>query len=256
MKIGLSNYLAYKLNFFLLIIGPTVVFFFVKVELWTAIFEIDGVKTLQGYGLKKMLEYQVWVMVVAFLAQSYNSMKLAEDIRLGRISSYLIYPFSFWNFHFANFLSILSVHTLVAVLTGVLAYLAGYLSPNSWAPIFDGFLVSLLVSILWFQVSFAIGLGAFWLEETWVLRVMFTTIAGFFSGSVIPLELYPKALVDILYWSPFPYMTFVPAKLFMGSLESSLATTILALMFWILATGALLAYIWRRGIRLYTASGM
>src|SRR5690606_15115581 len=93
IRISWTKQMAYKINFVLLIIGPTVVFFFIKYNLWSSIYGMEGVENIQGYDLPKMLTYQVWVMIVAFIAQGYNSMNLAEDIRLGRISSYLIYPF-------------------------------------------------------------------------------------------------------------------------------------------------------------------
>jgi ABC-2 type transport system permease protein len=38
IRISWSRQLAYKLNFLLLVIGPTLVFFFVKYNLWRSIF--------------------------------------------------------------------------------------------------------------------------------------------------------------------------------------------------------------------------
>ena len=87
MQVAWTNQLAYKLNFLILIIGPVFVFFFIKYNLWSSIFAMEGITTIEGYNLPSMLEYQVWVMIVSLLSHSYNNMKLAEDIRLGRISS-------------------------------------------------------------------------------------------------------------------------------------------------------------------------
>jgi len=77
VRISWSKHLAYKLNFVLLVIGPTLVFFFVKFSLWKAIFSLEGVTTLQGYDLRRMLNYQAWTLLVGLLAQGYNSMNLA-----------------------------------------------------------------------------------------------------------------------------------------------------------------------------------
>ncbi len=256
MKMSWSNQLAYKLNFFLLVIGPTLVFFFIKFNLWTAIYGLQDVETIQGYDLQQMLSYQVWVMIVGFLAQSYNSMKLAEDIRLGRISSYLIYPFGFWSFHTASFFAIQIIQLLVAGVTLGFALAFGLVDPPSLTALLSGLLVSSLVGMLWFQISFIIGLMAFWLEETWVLRVIFSTIAQFFSGAIIPLELYPDWLRQLLAYSPFPYLTFIPVRLFMGDASYEVLPTLGVIALWIALMMALGQWIWSRGLRLYTAAGM
>jgi len=104
MRVSWSNYMVYKFNFLFLIIGPVVVFFFIRYSLWNAIYHLEGITVLQGYTFEKMLAYQVWVMVVGFLGLGYNGMQLAQDIRLGRISAYLIYPFGFWQYHASRFM--------------------------------------------------------------------------------------------------------------------------------------------------------
>lgn len=256
IRIGWSNYLAYKLNFILLIIGPTLVFFFIKYNLWTAIYSMEGVDNIQGYDLQSMLKYQVWVMIVGFLGQSYHSMNLAEDIRLGRISSYLVYPFGFWSFHAANFIAIQGVQFIVATITFLAVWLAGIVEPESLTILIQGLCLSWVVGLLWFQISFIIGLAAFWLEETWVLRVMFTTVAQFFSGAIIPLELYPDWLRQLLNWTPFPYLTYAPVRLFMGEADGNFAISILILSAWLVFFSLLVRLVWRQGLRLYTAAGM
>jgi ABC-2 type transport system permease protein len=255
-RIGCSNYLAYKLNFLLLIIGPTLVFFFIKYNLWTSIYAMDGVETIQGYTLQGMLEYQVWVMILAFLAKSYNSMNLAEDIRLGRISSYLVYPFGFWNFHAANFLAVQSIQFGVAALTFAFVWLTGFIQAAGLVALVKGTVLALLVGFLWFQISFLIGLAAFWLEETWVLRVLFTTIAQFFSGAIIPLELYPDWVRDLLNWTPFPYLTFVPVKQFTGQYAGNFWLAVGTIGLWLAISLVIVNLVWRRGLKLYTAAGM
>lgn len=256
LRIAWTKQLTYKVNFILLIIGPTVVFFFIKYNLWSTIFEMENVDFIQGYDFKRMLAYQVWVMIVAFLAQGYNSMNLAEDIRLGRISSYLIYPFDFWKFHTAGFLAFQGLQLFIALVTLVAVIGLGFLPPLDWQAIALGVGYSLLVGFLWFAVSFLLGLVAFWMEETWVLRVMFLTVASFLSGAVLPLEIFPDWLRALLDYSPFPYMTYVPVKIFMGEYEGSVLFASLIPSFWIALTAGLAALVWKRGLRLYTAAGM
>jgi ABC-2 type transport system permease protein len=256
MQVAWSNRMAYKLHFALLVLGPTLVFFFVKYNLWTSIYAMDGVSALQGYDLRQMLSYQVWVMVVSFLAQGYNSMNLSEDIRLGRISSYLVYPFEFWQFHTADFLANQGIQLVVAAFTVLVTWSTGWIELPGWTTLAAGTGFALLVGLFWFAVLYGLGLFAFWLEETWVLRVMFVTVSTFLSGAILPLEIYPDWMRQLLAYTPFPYVTFVPVKVLLGEYTGSLPQAALTLCAWTAGAALLAGWIWKRGLRLYTAAGM
>lgn len=256
MQVAWTNQLAYKLNFLILVIGPVLVFFFIKFNLWSSIYAMEGVSVIQGYDLDSMLEYQIWVMVVAFLAHSYNNMKLSEDIRLGRISSYLIYPFGFWQFHTAAFFGTQIIQMIVSVLTVAFVALAGFRLHLSWSDTLLSLCFCVLVGLLWFTVAFILGLAAFWLDETWILRVIFTVIANFLSGAIIPLEMYPSWFRAMLDWTPFPLMTFVPVKMFMGEYSGSWIGAFFMISLWLGILGLLAALTWKRGIRMYSGAGM
>lgn len=256
MQVAWSNQLVYKLNFLMLVLGPVVVFFFIKYNLWSSIFSMPGVSSIQGYDLGSMLEYQVWVMIVGLLAQSYNNMKLSEDIRLGRISSYLIYPFGFWQFHTASFFGTQIIQMIVSFLTVMVVAVAGFKLNLSFEQTPVALVFCVLVSLLWFSIAFILGLAAFWLEETWILRVIFVIIAQFLSGAIVPLEIYPTWFRSLLDFTPFPYMTYVPVKLFMGVYEGNVSLAFVIISFWLIVMIALAALTWKRGIRMYSGAGM
>lgn len=256
IKIGLSKHMAYKMNFLMMVIGPALVFFFVKYNLWSAIFSMKAGVIIAGYSLPDMIEYQVLVLFIALLAHSYNGMTLAEDIRLGRISSYLIYPFDFWQFHLASFFSFQFVQVIVALVTLVFFSLLGFMGHTSLSGLFYGLQICFFVSLLWFVIQYLVGLLSFWLEETWVFRVLVGLVTSFLSGAILPLEVFPGWLVTVLKYTPFPYMTFAPVKIIMGTYEGSILFASAILSFWTIVLFFIAALIWRRGIRLYTAAGM
>jgi len=256
VRISWARHTAYKLNFVLLVIGPVLVFFFIRYQLWSAIYSFEGVDTLQGYHFEQMLAYQVWVMIVGFLALGFNGTNLAEEIRLGRISAYLLYPFGFWPYQASSFLAFQSLQLLVAAVTLAGVWWAGWVQISSLNQLGQGLLFACCVGVFWFQANFLIGILAFWLEETWVLRVMLVTISQFLSGALIPLELFPSWLSQHLNALPFPYLTYVPVRLFMGEYAGSLWQAYLTLGLWTLLLFGLCQWVWRRGIRTYTAAGI
>lgn len=255
IKISWSTHTAYRLNFFLQIIGPALVFFFVKYNLWSSIYAGDKLIQIEGYNFSDMINYHVWAFIVGLLGQGHNSMNLSEDIRLGRISTYLIYPFDFWEFHSSSFIAFQILQIFVTIISIATLYFVGIIEFHGAFAFFHGYLYTLLVSIFWFCLQFFTGILAFWLEETWIIRVMFLISTSFFSGAIIPLEFFPQSLVSVLNYTPFPYLTYYPIKIFLGQFTNLWAPYgILSL--WILILVGINTLVWKRGIRLYAGAGM
>lgn len=255
IQIAWSKYTAYRLNFFLQILGPAIVFFFIKYNLWASIYGGDDQITIGGYNFNEMISYHIWAMIVGLLAQGHTALNLAEEIRLGRISSYLIYPFNFWEFHTAHFLAFQLLQLVVAGVTLSIIVALGFMSFPSFGVLLTGLAYCLFVSFFWFALQYLTGILGFWLEETWILRVILGIVVSFLSGAIIPLDLYPETFVQILNYTPFPYLTYYPIRLFMGETQG-LTWAYLSIALWITAFCWINHLIWKRGIRMYTAAGM
>jgi ABC-2 type transport system permease protein len=249
-----SKHTAYRLNFLLQIIGPSLVFFFVKYNLWNAIYQGDTVTVIKGYDLNTMITYHLWAMMVGLLGQGFATQNLSEEIRLGKISSYLIYPFEFWSFHTASFLAFQFLQLIICSIT-IIILLITNLIDTSFITLIQGFLYCQVIALFWYSLQYMTGIMAFWLEETWILQVILRVITTFLSGAIIPLELYPQKLVEILEYTPFPYLTYYAIKVFMGQTELQFKMIYL-LFFWILIFIFLNHIIWKKGIKNYTAAGM
>ena len=255
-SISINNTLVYKTNFLLQTFGPVLIFFLIQYNLWSSLYELQGIEEIRGYSKDSMLAYQGWVLVVTLLTQTYNSRNLAEDIRLGRISSYLIYPFEFWQYHLAAFLGQQSIQILIASLSFFFLISVGVLSLPDVHGLMLGVSTALLAGVLWYYLQYAIGLLAFWLEETWTLRVILSITASFLSGSVIPLELFPAWAQKITLFTPFPYLTFIPVKSFVGTAPQLPIPAPCILLIWIFLIWLFGRILWKKGIHLYSAAGM
>ncbi len=257
MKVTWSEVFVYRFNFLLMVIGPMLVLFFIKYNVWSSIYQGASGQEINGYTFEEMVSYHLWFMIVSMLSMAYSGQDLAEDIRLGRISSYLIYPINFWQFNTARFLSIECIQVGIVLITLSTTYLGfshilGEFNPSAF---FAGFAISFLVGVFWFTIQYTTGLLAFWFEETWTFRVLFQIIAHFLSGAIIPLDFYPSWLVAILDYSPFPTLAYVPVKIFLGS-YTELWKAAFTLLFWIIISAGIAAWVWKRGLKLYTAAGM
>ena len=255
IKISWAVHTAYRFNFITIVAGPSLVFFFIKYNLWTSIYQDRPGAVIQGYSFEKMITYHIWVLIIALIGKGYASMNLSQDIRMGKISTYLVYPFNFWEFHTAGWISHQCLQMFIALVTVTILMGIGLLPPPGIGAFTAGFLFTTLIGLFWFTLQYLLGLLAFWLEETWMLRVIALIVTSFLSGAFVPLELYPEAVTSLLEYTPFPWLTFYPVKIFMGEIPLQFHA-ILVILSW----AALFAFcnhlIWRRGLRLYTAAGM
>jgi len=247
--------LAYRLNFFLEVIAPVLVFFFVQYNLWSAIYGSDPNLMIKGYSKTQMISYFGWTLIVGMISRGHMSGNIAEDIRLGRISAHLVYPFDFWKYHFANFLGFQGIQLFIATITFSVLAIFDIISAPSFIHLFSAVIYCLYVSIFWFVIQFLIGILAFWLSETWILRVIFNLITAFLAGTYFPLEIYPSWFQEIMKVLPFSYIQYYPVKIFMGDL-SLLPKSFLIISIWIIPVILITKLAWSRGVRRYTAAGM
>lgn len=255
MSVAWQTLAVYRLNFLLLVLGPALVFFFIKVSLWTSIYAARPGVALAGFDQDGMIAYQCHVLMVGLLAKGFSGVDLANDIRMGRITAHLLHPFPFLEFHLARWAAFQALQLVVVgvLLTATVA--AGFMPMPAPGALVVGLGFTMLVALLWYTWMLAAGIMAFWLEETWVVRVIIEQVAAFCSGSILPLEMYPAWLRELLFFTPFPYMTWVPAKILAGSYPDVLQATAVTVG-WILVGAALSLALWRRGLGEYSAAGM
>lgn len=254
--VTLGRYMAYKTDFLLTLVAPSLVFILVSYNVWSSVYAFQRASTIGGFSREEMLAYQCWAFIATLLIRSHRSWNLSEDIRYGRITAFLMYPFAFWKFHACEFISFQCIQiVIVSFAIGTLT-LCDFIPLPSFSTLCVGICFALLVSILWFTFEFLFGLVAFWLEETWVFRYVFTLFSVFLSGFFIPLELFPQTVQSILRWTPFPFLTSVPVHIFLGTYEDSILHAILTLLIWIIGVGIITRWTWRRGLHLYTGAGI
>ena len=256
LKICLARNLNYKINFLLMMVVPVVVFFAIKYNLWNSIYASNAQKEIQGYTLSKMIEYQFWILIFdLFVRSHFFSENISDDIRLGKISAFLLYPFSFISYQFSLFFSDKLIQFFIGLVCFALVLSIGWLEiPPLFHLLKAGFFI-LLICLFWFFVQMGLGFLAFWFEKTWSLNVSVRFISAFFSGSIIPLDLYPDLFAKILLWTPFPYLIYFPVRILMGEPVSS-SFCFIVLSLWITVFFFVSKWLWKKGLNFYTGAGI
>jgi ABC-2 type transport system permease protein len=77
-----------------------------------------------------------------------------------------------------------------------------------------------------------------------------------FGGVLIPLDLYPDSLRDLLPYTPYFYVVHFPVKVLTGEWTTGgLIEAFAVQAAWILAIVAVQRLLWRRGLKRYGAVG-
>jgi len=75
------------------------------------------------------------------------------------------------------------------------------------------------------------------------------------SGYLAPLDLYPASVRAALFWTPFPHLAYLPASLFAGAPVERAGLAFLVLLCWTLLFYLLARWLWRKGLRQFSAMG-
>ncbi|MEJ8635232.1 MULTISPECIES: ABC transporter permease [Streptomyces] len=176
---------------------------------------------LGGYDVSQALTFvwlgQALLMTCAMMGGGFED-EMIERIRTGDIAIDLYRPADLQLWWLAGDLGRAAFHLMgrgiVPMILGALAFdLALPGSPLTWI----AFLVSVTLGVVVsFALRFLVALSAFWLMDgAGVIQICW--LAGlFFSGMLLPLNLFPGTLGDIARALPWSSLLQVPADVFLG----------------------------------------
>lgn len=224
---------------------------------WTAL--LGDKPSFMGYTKPEMLTYVLVINVLRALVFTGRGWQLVGEISSGKISSYLVRPLSYRAYALSLDLAQKSVHVASAVLEVALlsALTRGGLflprDPVAWVLFAAS---AALGSLLFFHLEFMVSCLAFWTSESGGPLFCFELFLTFAAGAFFPLDVLPAALRRVLSATPFPYMAYLPARLFLQKIGAAEGLRLLAFeAAWLAAVVAASRAAWRAGVNSYAAEG-
>lgn len=263
-KISLAQEFAYKLNFFLWRIRNIIqilVFFF----LWSSVFNRDGSTASDisyfGYTQSSIVAYTFLLILIRSIVMATKSNDVSGYISNGDLSNYLLKPISFFKYLLTRDAATKMLNIFFSFFEIFLLYLI--LKPNLFLQtnpfqIFL-FIISLIIaSFIFFSIVMLASCAPFWVPEIgWGVQFLVTVIfVEFLSGAFFPLDVFPKPLFEFLKLTPFPYLVFIPIKIYLGNL--SMLENIKGLVLgglWSVILWLLMNKVWKKGLKIYEAVG-
>lgn len=238
--------------------------------LWQAIYAGVGAKTGQTASQAVMSNFtfddMIAYLLLVNISRMFSSMPglaggIANDIRQGTIKKYLIQPIDMIHYLVAYRIA----HKVTYIISSALPYAVLFFlcrgffvgrvptDATTWLAYSASLAMAFLVG---FYFEACVGMIGFWFLEVTSLLWIVMTLNFFISGHMLPLDLLPKFWANLLKDLPFQYMAYFPSVVFLKKVAGwELAIGLLKQAAWSAFFIVLARYLYRRGLRRYSAYG-
>ncbi|SFS84349.1 ABC-2 family transporter protein [Paenibacillus sp. BC26] len=245
-QITMRQQMAYKTDFimrasFLLLI------LFVFVQLWSAAYDGDSTRVINGYTLKQIIWYLVFTEAITMGVPALCT-AIENEVKSGDIAIRLIRPISYVGYQYAAYLSEAVFRFFVHLAVGSLIAWTFVGPPNfglGWAGLLSLTLGALTIAFL---LNMVVALCAFWVEETRGMEFVLHKLQFTVGGMLLPLDLMPEWLQRICSWLPFQAMLYFPARTAVNYGSVSLLQQIAIQAAWIAVLACFTIMMYRRGV--------
>lgn len=223
----------------------------VQVSLWIALYKgADALHlTITQVSLQEMITYAVYSTSISLAVSNGNIYALSDRIQTGHIVTNLIRPIGIFRsmlFETAGAKIFTFLFEIIPLLV-----LAGLFYPVSMPSLLHATAFGLACAggfMVYFLLTFIVGLSSFWYLRIFHLDFMLAHLINFFSGAIIPLWFFPKALYDWTSWLPFDLIYYRPLTILLGKADAEEIGWILAKdLIWLALLAAIAVMAWLFG---------
>jgi ABC-2 type transport system permease protein len=230
------------------------IFLWVFTFLWRVAYENAGATTIAGLTLQNTLWYLMLAETIE-LSRPRFAQTIARAVKDGSIAYLLSKPYDFLLYHlsvnasdtlFRLFLSAILGSTLVWYLAGPPPEPTGW--PLTMIAIIAGWVINFCLTAL-------IGLAAFITEEVAPFEWIYQKAIFILGGMMIPIDFYPEWLQSICRATPFAFIMYGPARLFVTPDLERFFMLFAGQLAWIFSLGLIVTLAYQRGLRQLAING-
>jgi ABC-2 type transport system permease protein len=244
-----ANLLMYLLYW---IVSPII-----YLAVWTSIANSKG--SVNGFTANDFITYYMLLLIVDQVTGNIIIHIFAYKIQDGTLSSELTMPVHplLTNTLVSNVASkVLNIMVLLPVWVVLLFVFKPDFSGVSW----QGMLLALPIMIVGFLIGFllsgSITCLAFWTTRVYSLHEFYFALYLLFSGQFVPLKLMPAIVQSIAQYLPFQLFLYFPIQLILGKLTTTeIVQGLVSAAVWLAISWLLFKWIWREGLKRYSAVG-
>lgn len=257
INISFKNIFEYRLNF---LIGQLrqLILLLTLFYVWKAVFFQNT--TIFGFNFIQIVTYLFLVQIIRAIALDTRTDGIADEIAgNGKFFSYLLRPVGYLRYWLSIDLAYKIINFLFSLIwlfiIAQILHIRLFLQTNPFLLLL--FIVSLCLStLIYFFMNSIVSLWAFWTPQVWGAKFSLSLLIEFTSGAFFPLSILPLSFQNILNLTPFPYLVFFPANVYLGKLPiTNLCEGLLIQAGWCFVFYLLNRLVWIRGLKVYSAFG-
>lgn len=253
-SVTLQEYFAYRLNMIMWRVRQVFVFL-IPYFIWKAVLGHGG--DIYGYSFAGIMTYLFGTTILRSLVMGSRTVDLGWMINSGYLTIPLMRPIGIFRFLLtrdaADKLFNLSFIFIEVPLILLLFRPPVFLQSNPSILFFFALSVTLAI-LMYFFINIIFGAIGFWSRDVWAPRFLLMVIMEFATGAMFPLDMLPQVWQNIMLATPFPYLLYVPLKIYLAT-DASLYLHLGVQLFWTVVLYLLTRVIWQKGILRYEAEG-
>jgi len=197
---------------------------FIFLSLWQVTYAALGATAIAGLSLGQMVWYLLMTEVIVISRPRFTR-EIDAEVRSGDIAYQLTRPYSYVGYRLGHHLGDRLLRLGLGFATGVpLALL--YVGPIAIDPVAAAIALAVLACglLIDFAISMAIGLCAFWVEDTAPFSLLYDRLLMLLGGLILPIDLFPELVARVVAYLPFPLLLYAPARLIVTGDLGSIGT--------------------------------
>lgn len=229
----------------------------IYLSVWVTVSTSQG--SVQGLTANDFITYYLILLIVDQLTSDITIHILAYKIQDGTLSGELVKP-----------IHPVLTNTLVnniafkaltfIVLIPIWSILVLLFRPDFSGVTLTGIALAIPAIIFGFAISFLLGATitslAFWTTRIYSLSEFYFALITLFSGQFVPLQLMPGVVQKISQYLPFQLYIYFPVQLIQGKLSSEVVLRSFGMdLLWFCIAFLLFNYVWREGVKRFSAVG-
>ncbi|GAB4026004.1 MAG: ABC-2 family transporter protein [Candidatus Microgenomates bacterium] len=252
-SITLQEYFVYRLNMLMWRVRQIFVFL-LPYFLWRAV--LAGGGNIYGYDFASIITYLFGTTILRSLVMGSRTVDLGWMINSGMLTIPLMRPLNMFRFLLtrdaADKLFNLSFMFIEIPLIFLIFNPPVFLQTNPYMILLTSISVILAI-LIYFYINIIFGSLGFWTRDVWASRFLLMVILEFATGAMFPLDMLSNFWQKVLLWTPFPYLLFIPLRIYLGSNETVIY--LLGQAIWVILLYLFARYVWQRGLLRYEAEG-
>ncbi len=229
----------------------------IYLAVWTSIANSKG--SVNGLTANDFVTYYMTLLVVDQITSNIVIHTFAYKVQDGTLSPELVRPIH-------PMLTNALVNNIAFKVLNIIGFIPVWIvlfflyKPDFSHVTFHGILLGIPAMVLGFFVGFLLSAAitslAFWTTRVYSIHEFYFALSQLFSGQFVPLVLMPKIVQVVAEYLPYQLQIYFPIELILGKLSSAqIVQGYIVGSIWLVVSIVVFNWIWRNGIKRYSAVG-